>query len=528
MSALDPIRRDPLAPASAGTPESEAGLPEEPIAKRSGRDELESNGNASALTHAPIAERSVYPAAPIAAAAPAAVSAATRNEGRFSVLGYPAYRRVLVAQFISNCGNWMELIGLQMLVATLTQSLVWMGYLGAAQLLPILFLGTLGGLVADRVDRRRLLIFTQVLLMLVAVGVCVVAFVPWTPGDLTPVYLFVGLGALQGVVMAFNMPAWQVLTPRLVPREELTQAITVNGIQFNLARVVGPALGGLLMGTVGYKPLFVINALSFLAVVLAVRLTPDNPPPPHDGKSPWRQIADGCRFIFGHRGPLAVFLASFVMSALAAPLVRFLSMFVIDVYGQSQQVADKTVGLLLAVQGVGAVIGGLTLRWLPPWYPKHHLIPVAVAGNGLFITAFALAASPAWGFAFMLPIGFFWIWAFNQSWAAMQHLCPDHMRGRVLAIFNVASFGATAFGALAGGWMGEALHGAAIPLVGTVSKAMSTQAAVGGLSLLLLLAGFVMLLFRTPEVDGLPRLPVPPRARLDLVNAVLAREHRPE
>lgn len=442
--------------------------------------------------------------------------------GRFGVLRHVHYRRVLFAQFFSNGGNWMEMVGLQMYVATATGSLKWLGYLGAAQLTPILFLGTLGGLLADRVDRRRLLVFTQLLLMITAAAVAVVAFIPWPKDDLTPIHLLLVLGTLQGVIMAFNMPAWQVLTPRLVPREELTQAITVNGIQFNLARVVGPALAGLIMSTTSVQWLFVLNALSFLAVVLVVATTPPNPAPAHDGKSATAQIRDAAAFIITHRGAMAVFLATVVMSALAAPLVRFLSIFIIDVYGQTNDQADRTMGWLLAVQGVGAVIGGLSLRWLPRWYPKHHLIPVAILGNGVFISAFALSTAPWLGFTFMAAIGFFWIWAFNQSWAAMQHLAPDAMRGRVMALASVASFGSTAAGSFLGGWLGELLDG---PL----TKAHSTQATVLLLSLTLLGAGVVMLLYRVPEVDGLPRpAPKPGARRFDLLDAITARAHRPQ
>lgn len=447
--------------------------------------------------------------------------------GRFAVLRHRHYRNVLWAQFVSNCGNWMEAVGLQMYVATITGSLEWLGYLGAAQLAPILILGTFGGLVADRVDRRRLLMFTQSLLFLVAAAVAIIARLHWPQGDLRPVHLMLLLGAIQGIVMAFNMPAWQVLTPRLVPKPELIQAITLNGIQFNMARVAGPALAGLIMSAADVSILFIINALSFLVVVLTVRTTPANPPPPHDGKHPWHQISDAAAFILNNRGPLALFWAQIVMSMLAAPLVRFLSMFVLDVYGQSGNQADRTVGWMLAVQGLGAVTGGLTLRWLPTWYPKHHLIPVAILGNGIFISLFALATTPTLGYLIMFPVGFFWIWAFNQSWAAMQHLAPDSMRGRVLALTVVASFGSTAIGTLLGGWLGEGLIGHTLPILGTISKSLSTQIAVGGLSLILLFAGLFMLIFRVPEVDGLPRPANPRRPRLDLLNAITGREHRP-
>ena len=449
------------------------------------------------------------------------------NEGRFGVLRHRHYRNVLLAQFVSNCGNWMEMVGLQMYVATMTGSLKWLGYLGAAQLTPILVLGTFGGLVADRTDRRRLLVTTQAGLMVAAALVAAVSMIEWSKESLVPVYLLCGLGAVQGVVMAFNMPAWQVLTPRLVPKAELTTAITYNGIQFNLARVVGPALAGLIMGWVGVIPLFALNTLSFLVVVLTVRTTPPNPPPARNGASAWVQILEAARFIATHRGVRAVFWAQVVMSMLAAPLVRLLSLFIIDVYGQSGDHADRTVGWMLAVQGVGAVLGGVTLRVMPTWYPKHHLIPTAVLANGLFISLFALATNPGAGFAVMFFVGFFWIWAFNQSWAAMQHLTPDAMRGRVMALTVVASFGSTALGTLLAGWAGEWLDGATLPLIGAVTKAASTQAALLVLSAPLLLAGLVMLVFRTPEVDGLERGAVTLGQRLNVVNALTAREHRP-
>ncbi|MGQ0627322.1 MAG: MFS transporter [Phycisphaerales bacterium] len=440
---------------------------------------------------------------------------------RWGVMRYPHYRNIVAAQLVSNCGNWMEMVGMQMYVATVTGSLKWLGYLGAAQLTPILVLGTLGGLVADRVDRRRMLVITQIMLMLTAVVVAAVSMVHWEPGDLAPVKLLLAISVVQGIVMAFNMPAWQVLTPRLVPREELTRAITVNGIQFNLSRVVGPALAGVVMGWFGVMPLFVVNAVSFLAVVVAVTLTPPNPAPPSDGKNPWSQIKDAAGFIFNNRGPAAVFWATVVMSALAAPLVRFLAIFIIDVYGIEQgKDADHTLGWMLGVQGIGAVIGGLALRYVPSWYPKHHLIPVAILANGLFITLFAIIPSLWAGYPLMLVIGFFWIWAFNQSWAAMQHLAPDAMRGRVMALAAVASFGATAVGTVLGGAIGEIL-------TGTLTKPLATQLSIAALSGLLLAAGFIMLFFRTPEVDGLPRTPPRRATRWSLFGAITAREHRP-
>jgi MFS family permease len=448
---------------------------------------------------------------------------------RWGVLRHKHFRNVWAAALVSNTGGWMEMLGVQMIVAHETGSLKMAGYLAAAQLSPILVLGLVGGIMADRVNRRTLLVVTQVMLMLIAIALAAVSYIGapqigWTLGlesDMVAALMY--LSVLQGTVMSFNMPAWQVLTPRLVPKAELTKAITLNGVQFNLARVVGPAVGGWIMAAPwgGATPLFVINAITFLAVVVAVITTPDAPAPPHKGEHPWRQLAKAFAFVLKNKGPLCVFAAMILMSLLAAPLVRMMPLYAIDVYGLGQAAADTTVGNLLAVLGVGAVIGGLLLRFVPPWYPKHHFIPMSLCGAGLTICLFALTGTVWWGYFTMFFCGLFWIWGFNQAWAAMQHLVEDSMRGRVMATANVASFGATAVGNIGAGWLGESVA------AWTGDKALGTHVAVGALAALLFAAGVVMLLWRVPEVDG-PEVPYKPGTnRRSLLEGLTAASHRP-
>lgn len=459
--------------------------------------------------------------------APEALSAseaapATQDQ---SVLRHVHFRNVWIAAFVSNVGSWMELIGVQLLMAKLTGELRMAAYLGAAQMLPILLMGLLGGLVADRVDRRRLLIWTQIMLMAVAGCVALAsALLPHEGSRVLP-WVLIGLGGINAVIMSFNMPAWQVLTPRLVPRAELTKAITLNGIQFNLARVVGPALGGVVMHATGPTPLFIINTLTFVGVVVAVWFTPPAPAPTRDGRKPWEQLWSAAGFLYRNRGPLAVFMAMVVSSMFAAPLVRLLSQFVLDAYGERKDSVESIAGWMLAVQGVGAVTGGLALRWLPRWYPKHHFIPMAISGLGVCITAFALNPLLWPGYGIMFFVGVFWIWSFNQTWAAMQNLVPDAIRGRVMAIANTASFGATALGVLLGGFVGEIVQAQMLQAVGLdEARWRGAQAAVLVLSVPLLCAGVVMLIRRTPEVDGMRRKPSTDKS---LVGAILAREHWP-
>jgi MFS family permease len=457
------------------------------------------------------------------------------------VLANTHYRNILFAQFFSNVGTWMEMFVIQMFLARLTGSLADQGILTAFQQVPIFALGIAGGLLADRVDRRRMLVVTQVLAGIVALGV---AWVLWHDfaSPRHAVWALWALGGLHGCVMAFNFPAWQVLTPRLVPRVQLTKAITLNGIQFNTARIVGPAVAGFALALIAGPPLLVFNAITFLVMGAVVLTTPPTPAPAPSDVPVARQLTEAVAVAWRHKGIRAVFFAQVLASMLAAPLVRLLSLFAIDVYklpsvgphraavsGEAVPLsftgpltAENAAGLMLAVQGLGAVVGGLSLRYVPSWYPKHHLIPLAIAALGLSICIFSLTTSPWAGFVAMFICGYFWIWTFNQSWAAVQLLAPDAMRGRVLAFVTVAGFGATALGAFGAGWFGELLKARQV-----LSSAGATQLTVAVLGFPLMVAGIVMMLHRVPEVDNMsPRPDGRPPSR-SLWKAITASEHRP-
>lgn len=463
---------------------------------------------------------------------------------RLGVLRHRHFRNVWGAAFISSVGGWMEMVGIQMIVAKATGSLTMLGYFAAAHLMPILVLGIFGGLVADRVNRKKLLVVTQAILMLIAAAVAVAAYY----ADQLPAVAMLGelngasglvaalflLSIAQGVVMAFNIPAWQVLTPRLVPRDELTKAITLNGIQFNAARVVGPAIAGVILGIAGATPLFVFNTITFLAVLVAVSRTPDAPAPIQDGQRAWPQIRDAAGFIFGQKGPCCVFLAMVMMSLFAAPLIRMLPLYVIDVYRVPVEDgrADLVTSLLIAVLGLGAVLGGLSLKYVPAWYPKHHFIPVAITGAGLTILIFGLTRSLAMGYIAMFFVGLFWIWGFNPAWAAMQGLVSDQMRGRVMAMANVAAFGVTAIGNIAAGWLGEGVEallasGRVAAVEAPVAKEIGTHVAVAGPAAALLVAGIIMLIWRVPEVDGIKPGHPEYAHRRNVWDGLTARAHRP-
>ncbi|MCC6425314.1 MAG: MFS transporter [Phycisphaerales bacterium] len=446
---------------------------------------------------------------------------------RWGVLRHAHFRNVWIGSFGSSLGGWMEHVGIRWVMTTITMSQAWkdaghpdatimLGYLTTVALLPSLFLGMVGGLVADRMNRKTMLLLTRIFMMLIALAlVFASAF-----NIATPLVLMI-LSGLQGVAIAFDAPASQVLTPRLVPRHELTEAIHLMGIQFNLARVIGPALGGFILSATTPTWLFIINTLSFLGVLISVARTPDSPAPPRKAGErsvlgeAWHDIAEALSFVFHRRGPRAAFLALVIFAIFATPLIQLLPVFIRDVYHRE----EATFGVLLGVMGIGAVTGGVLARRIPKWYPMHHFIPLSIFGGGVSIGLFAMMSSVWLAGACMFFVGVFWVWSFNSSMAAMQLLVDDAMRGRVLAICNTMALGLMPLGTLLAGWVGHVF-------VGPSNSGDSAQIGIGVMAGILVIAGIFMLLRRTPEVDG----PVPDGAHPErgLLRAFTASEHRPQ
>jgi MFS family permease len=428
------------------------------------------------------------------------------------VLRHRTFRRVWFGAMVSSIGTWMEGLGVQWLMAEQTGSTVMLGALAAAQLGPMLLLGMFGGLAADRFERRKLLLLTQALMMLIAAALALASAL----GRADPSVLL-ALGLLNGVAMAFNTPAWQVLVPRLVPREELHRAIALQGMQFNLARVVGPALAGVLLAQTSATVLFALNAVSFVAVLAAIAGTPPAPAPPGPPPTARQQVGEALVFVFGRPGPRALFGMLVLLSALAAPMQRMLPLFVADVFR-----ADETAyGLLLGLFGAGAVLGGLTLGRWPAWYPRHHLIPLALTLTGLFMTLFCSTRELAIGGVWIFAAGAVWIWAFSSMMTAVQLLVRDSMRGRVLSVTNMAMFGAMPIGSLLAALLGERLVDW---LAIADSRAAAVQLGAGSMALLLTLIGALLMVFRTPEIDD----PTPTLARSrSFWRGVTAAGHRP-
>lgn len=455
------------------------------------------------------------------------------SHSTFAVLRHTHFRNVWIAAFISSLGGWMEIVGVQWAMAQATLADAWvsadrpgatimMAYLAAAQLLPQLFLGVAGGVLADVVDRKKLLLITQAARMIVAAALCVLAF----RGVINP-WLLIVLGCLDGIAMAFNIPAWQVLTPRLVPREDLTAAITLNGLQFNLARALGPAVGGVLLGFYGPWLLFLLNAISYVFVIVAVMITPDAPPPPREpDKSPWALVREAWHYLLHHRAPLYLILAISIFSMLATPLLRMMPILVKETYipGAEEHLQEKAYGALLGSMGAGAVAGALLIKRIPIWYPRHHFIPMSITGCGLMLCWYSASTNLLMAGVSVFLTGIFWMWAFNASFSALQLLVEDRIRGRVLAIGNTISFGCMPLGAFIAGAIGD--HAANYNIAGRTGPGLGAQVGLGSVSLALVFVGLAMLTWRVPEIDGLKQGDDGYDRRPGLLRGLLATAHR--
>lgn len=440
------------------------------------------------------------------------------SSSTFSPLRHPHFLSVWIAAFVSSVGGWMEMIGVQWAMTQATTNDAWiasdnptaplmMSLLAFAQLTPLLLLGLFGGVAADRLNRKHLLIITQCIRMAIAAALCTLAL----RGMLSPWWLL-ALGACDGAAMAFNIPAWQVLTPRLVPREDLAQAITLNGLQFNLARAVGPALAGLLLAQSDVWVLFLCNALSFLGVIIAVACTPATPVDPTSRNNhPLHDLREAWLATMRHKGTRHLTIVISIFSMLCTPVLRFMPLLIAGVYfpGISKDVQEKWYGWLLGCMGIGAVVGALTVKRVPSWYPRHHFVPVSILGCGLALYANALATNIIVAMCSIAIVGIFWMWSFNTAFSALQLIVDDSKRGRVLAIVNTIGFGTMPLGALAVGLIANVYDrgfASIFNIASSGSAASPTGVRLGliVLSLLLVLCGLIWTTYRVPEVDGTP------------------------
>jgi predicted MFS family arabinose efflux permease len=333
----------------------------------------------------------------------------------------------------------MQELAQNWLVLEITGSAFWLGLDSFLGEIPILILSLLGGVVADRMDRRKLLVISQMIQMMSAFLLTVLI-----ASKQVQIWHILVLSGVVGTAQAFGGPAYQALVPSLVDKEDLPNAIALNSIQFNLARVIGPVLGGLALTHLGAAWCFGLNGISFVAVIISLLLLHINFQPKKTGESMMESMKQGIAFIRNQGSMVGLIGIAFFMTALAIPMITFLPVFAKSVF----QAGPQTYTYFLASSGVGSVAGALTVAALGHVQNKGRLALILLICLGAGVAAFALSKNVFVSCAMLFLSGAFMMGAFAMISSLVQLITANEMRGRVMSVYNVAFRGGMPLGSL--------------------------------------------------------------------------------
>lgn len=370
----------------------------------------------------------------------------------FRALRHRNYRLFLGGQIVSLVGTWMQNVAQGWLVYRLTHSEMLLGTAWFCTQIPVFALSALGGVASDRYPRRRIVVVTQALSMLQALALGVL-----TLTGKVAVWHVLGLSLALGIVNAFDIPARQSLIVELSGREDLPNAISLNSAVFNAARVVGPGLAGVLVAAFGEGVCFLMNGVSFMAVIaglLAMRLAP---PEPRAHAPAWAYLVEGFRYAWNHHSVRTLLLMLAACTLTAMPLLVLMPFFAGDIFQRGSQ----GLGWLLGAMGVGAVAGTLALARRRGTAGLPRVILSSSLLMGVAMAAFAVSPSFHVSVAIMPVIGYSIVRQNASGNTLIQSLIPDRFRGRVMSLFSIVSVGLGPFGSLATGALAQA-HGARV------------------------------------------------------------------
>ena len=367
----------------------------------------------------------------------------------FRALRHPSYRLFWTGNFISNTGTWMYNLAQGWLVFELTDSPLWLGLVGFTSWIPLLLFTPLGGVVADRADRRRVMLLAQSAMMAVAFLLALL-----TSLGVINIWHILALSFLSGSAMAMNAPAYQASLPELVTADDLTNAIALNSAQFNLSRMLGPALAGWAVDRIGVAGCFYLNAFSFLALLLALVQIhfPARAASDADGSGRvWKQLV--ATFYYLHHRPVlrTLILLEALASFCGMPYIILLPVFARDVL----QVGPRGLGYLMGAAGVGALSGALLLAWRGDRPRKGAY---ALHSALLFYTALVVfALSPRFDLALVALAlnGVTMVTSISTIINLLQKYAAPEMRGRIMAMHAMAYLGLAPIGGLLAGALAE-------------------------------------------------------------------------
>ena len=381
-----------------------------------------------------------------------------------AAFAYRDFRVLWFGAFASTVGTWMQKVAQSWLILELTKSAFYLGLDDFLGQLPILLLTLIGGVIADRHDRRHLLIASQYVQM--ATALTLAALVYW---DIVSIWHILTLSFIAGLAQAFGGPAYQSLVPTLVEKKDLPNAIALNSIQFNLARVFGPLLAGATLAAFGTALCFMLNGASFLVVIVALLSLTIKHIPQTERNPILHDLKGGVTYVRSQPAIVALTVLAFLTTFLGLPLLTFLPIFASDIF-------HGDVGLysvMMSFSGAGAVVGALVVAWLGRFKHMGLALLLVQLTFGALITAFAMSRILWLSCLLLFFTGAALLIVFSMTASLVQLIVPDHLRGRVVSIYMVAFRGGMPLGSLWGGYAASlssapyvlAINGALVALV---------------------------------------------------------------
>jgi MFS family permease len=365
------------------------------------------------------------------------------------------YRLYFIGQGISLTGNWLSDVAMAWMVYRLTRdihsgnSALYLGIVGFAEQIPMLLLSPIAGVFVDRWNRRTILIVTNILSMLQSVGLAILAFT-----HIITIPHLLMLSVFQGVVNSFDMPARQAFLVEIVEnRDDLPNAIALNSSMFNGARLVGPAVAGLLIAAVGEAWCFTVDAISYLAVLgcLLAMVIHYVAPSQSKRQSAVNEFKDGLAYTFGQPPILTTLLFVGCISFMVMPMMVLMPIFADQISGTAH--GARTLGFLMAATGIGALFGGVYLASRKSVVGIGKVMVGAAILLGATMIGFTAGTSFGWRMANLFAGGFGMILVMASGNTFLQSVVPDKKRGRVMSLFGTAIMGMAPFGSLLSGWL---------------------------------------------------------------------------
>jgi predicted MFS family arabinose efflux permease len=344
----------------------------------------------------------------------------------------------------SSIGTWMQIVAQGWLIYRLSHSAFLLAldqFLGG---IPIFLFSLIGGVVADRLERRKILLGSQYVQMATAAILTVLV----ATGHVH-VWHILCLSFVSGFAQAFGGPAYQALIPTLVDKDDMPNAIALNSIQFNVAIMVGPALAGQALGKLGEKWCFGLNALSFLAPIISLTLITTRFLPIKTAESMFTSLKQGIRFARKQNSMEALIILAFCMTALSMPMRTYIPVFVKDIFHRG----PETYGNLLALMGLGSICGSLTIASAGNFKRKGRVALAALACLGAGIFGFGLSKSLPLSESLLVLVGASMMAVFATVNSLVQLITTNEMRGRVMSVYNFAFRGGMPMGNLLSGWL---------------------------------------------------------------------------